>query len=175
MRTATVGFVPELRDWGIVIPGHSDRGALSKRCGRLLVHAAELAEQRTPRAVVFTGWSIDGGCSEAEQMLDQWPGRRDVDLVVEATARTTAQNASRSLPLLLARGIREATIVCAPLHAHRVRYFFGRLYEDSGLRCEISPARMPPTPFAAAWELAALAVMRRQLRSALAELEISRG
>ncbi len=162
-------------DWGIVIPGHSARGRVSDRCRRLLGQAAELAERRLPGAIVFSGWASNGGASEAEQMLDEWPGRRDVELVVETTAATTAQNASRTLPLLLERGIRDATVVCAPLHARRVRYFFGALYGDAGVRCEVQVAQALPTPYAVAWELAAVAVRRRQLRAALTELETLHG
>jgi DUF218 domain len=167
--------VPGTSDWAIVIPGHSARGRVSARCRRLLAQAADLAEQRVPRLILFTGWSANGRASEAEQMLDAWPGRQDVELVVETTAATTAQNASRSLPLLLARGIREATIVCAPLHARRVRYFFETIYGQAGLRCDVFVARAFPTPYAAAWELAAVTVRRRQLRAALAELELRNG
>lgn len=162
-------------NWGIVIPGHSRRGTLSDRCREVLRHAAALAEARVPRVIVFTGWAPQNGPSEAEQMLHAWPGRRDVDLAVEGTAAITAQNASRSLPMLLVRGIREATVVCAPVHTRRVRYFFGPLFEQAGVRCEISPALVPSSPRALAWELAALTVRRRQLRSALAEVESSRG
>ena len=104
-------------------------------------------------------------------MLDAWRGRSDVELLAEPTARTTAENAARSLPLLLERGVREATVVCAPLHALRVRYFFGGLYPRFGVRCEVRTAKCAPTPSALAWELGARGVMRRQRRAALAELE----
>lgn len=165
----------ETPPWGLVVPGHSEGGRLSARCLRVLARAAELAEERAPRVVVFTGWSPNGERSEAEQMLGAWPGRSDVELVAEPTARITAENAARSLPLLLERGVREATVVCAPVHALRVRYFFGGLYPRFGVRCEVRSARCPPTPSALAWELAALGVMRRQRREALAELEAARG
>ena len=167
--------VSEALPSGLVVPGHSRNGRLSPRCSRLLDLAAELAERRGPRVVVFTGCSQDGGPSEAEQMLEAWPGRRDVELAVEPTARITAENASRSLPLLLHRGVREATVVCAPLHVARVRYFFGGLYPRFGVRYEVRPAWCLPTPAALVWELGALLVMRRQLRAALAELEAIAG
>ena len=99
----------------------------------------------------------------------------DVELLVETTATTTAQNASRSLPLLLERGVTEATVVCAAAHARRVRYFFGRLYAAAGLRAQVSAVPLPPTPGAVAWELGAVTVRRRQLHAALAELETSHG
>ena len=160
----------EAAPWAIVVPGHSASGRLSARCLRLLDVAARLAEAREPRVVVFTGWAPAGGPSEADQMLEAWPGRRDVELVAERTARITAQNASRSLPLLLARGVREATVVCSPLHAGRVRYLFPPVYARYGVSCRVRVARAAPTPSALAWELGALAVLRRQRRAALDEL-----
>lgn len=162
--------------WGIVVPGHSRRGALTARCRRLVDYAAELAETRAPSVVVFSGWAAYGrAVTEAEQMLAAWTGRRDVELIAESTAATTAQNASRSLPLLLERGVTEATIVCAAAHSRRVRYFFGRLYAAAGLRVQVSAVPMLPTPGAVAWELGAATVRRRQLHAALAELEAPRG
>ena len=156
--------------YAIVVPGHSRRGELSGRCRGLLRLAAVLADERAPRAVLFSGGAAGAGASEAEQMLAAWPGRRDVEFVVEPTAATTAQNAARSLPLLLERGVREAVVVCAPLHAARVAYFFGGIYGRYGVHCRVRVARAVPTPFALAWELAATTVARRQRRAALAEL-----
>lgn len=163
--------------WGIVVPGHSRRGAgaVSARCRRLVEYAAELAATRAPAAVVFSGWAGGRPVSEAEQMLAAWPGRRDVELVLETTAATTAQNASRTLPLLLERGITEATVVCGAAHAARVRYFFGRLYTAAGLHVDVAAAPMFPTPAAIAWELGAVTVRRRQLQAALTELVTRRG
>jgi hypothetical protein len=153
-----------------VVPGHSRRGRMSNRCRLLLERAAQLAEERHPRAVIFSGWAARREPSEAEQMLHGWPGRRDVELVAETTAASTAQNACRTLPLLLERGVREATVVCAPLHRARVAYFFGGLYEGFGIRCDVRVAWALPTPPALAWELAAATVARRQRRAALEEL-----
>jgi uncharacterized SAM-binding protein YcdF (DUF218 family) len=167
--------VSRASEWGIVVPGHSRRGLLTERSRRLLAFAAELGEERAPRAIVLTGWSSHGGASEAEQMLEAWPGRRDVELVVERTARTTAENASRSLPLLLRRGVAEVTVVCAPLHTVRVRYFFEALYRRFGVRADVLAAPCRPTAPALARELAAFGVMRRQRRAALAELETAAG
>jgi hypothetical protein len=165
----------EAGSWAIVVPGHSVSGRLSARCGRLLSAAAGLAERRTPRVVLFTGWSPAGGPSEAEQMLDAWPGRRDVELLAEPTAAITAENASRSLPLLLERSVEQATVVCTPLHAPRVGYLFGGLYGRFGVRCDVRVAWTAPTPAALAWEVGALAVLRRQRRAALAELRAALG
>ena len=161
--------------WAIVVPGHSVAGHMTGRCRRVLAHAAELAGERTPGVVVFSGRAYGGAPSEAEQMLAAWPGRRDVELLVEPTARITAQNASRSLPLLLERGVREATVVCSAVHAPRVTYFFRALYRRFGIDCDVRGVWTPPTPRALAWELGALTVLRRQRRAAVAELKAARG
>ena len=151
----------------IVVPGHSRRGRVSRRCRRLVDAAAVLADERDPALVVFTG----GRGGEAEQMRAAWRGRTDVELLVEPTAATTAQNASRTLPLLRERGVTEATVVCAPLHAPRVRYLFGGVYGRAGIRCRVRAARSLPTPSALAWELAAALVARRQRRGAIDETD----
>ena len=151
----------------IVVPGHSRRGRVSRRCRRLVDTAAALADRHEPTVVVFTG----GRGGEAEQMRAAWRGRTDVELVVEPTAATTAQNASRTLPLLRERGITEATVVCAPLHLPRVRYLFGGVYRRAGIRCRVRVARALPTPTALGWELAAALVVRRQRRGAIAETD----
>lgn len=162
-------------DWALVVPGHSAQGRLSARCRRLLSLAAVLADARSPRVVIFSGGAPRGGESEAEQMLAAWPGRRDVELLPEPTARITAENASRSLPLLLERGVRHATVVCSPLHVPRVRYLFPVLFARFGVRCDVRAGWAAPTPGALAWELAALPLVRRQRRAALAELRASLG
>jgi uncharacterized SAM-binding protein YcdF (DUF218 family) len=159
---------------GIVVPGNGVLALdgvhrISGRCRRLVAEAERLAGELAPRAVVFTGWSPRGGESEAEQMRSAWRGP-DIELVVEPTARSTAENAARSLPLLRERGIDRVVVVCAPLHAPRTRFFFRRLYARSGVETGFRVARIAPTPHAAAWELAAFPVRRAQLRAAEREL-----
>ena len=154
----------------IVVPGNSRRGRITPACRRLLAHAEALAEREPPAAVVFTGWK-----REAEQMRDAWSGRRDVELVVEPSARTTVENALRSVPLLRERGIVAARVVCTPLHAVRVRVIFPRVLGRAGIACRVDVARVPPTPHALAWEVGAFVVLRRQLRRALHELRHVRG
>ena len=156
-----------LRRWAIVVPGHSRRGRITPTCRRLLDHAAELARLEQPSVVVLTGWR-----SEAEQMLAAWPGRRDVELVAEPTASITAQNASRSVPLLRARGTTDVTVVCAAVHAPRVRILFPSVLARAGIRCTVSVVKVTPTPAALAWELGGMVVVRRQRLAALAELEL---
>ena len=166
-------------DWAIVIPGSGSHGhqgyTIGARAHACMREAARLAERRRPRVVVFTGWSPAGGRSEAEQMLEAWPGRRDVELVAERTATITAENMSRTLPLLLERGIREVTVVCGALHQLRVRYFFGGVYPSYGIRCSYHVTRQLPTPRAVAWEAGAIPLARRQRRAAAEELRSRRG
>jgi len=158
----------------IVVPGNGVLGLdgvhrISGRCRRLVAEAERVAAELEPRAVVFTGWSPRGGLSEAEQMRDAWRGPA-VELVVEPTARTTAENAARALPLLRERGIDEVLVVCAPLHLFRTRFFFRRLFDRFGIATRFHVARVAPTPHALAWELAALSVRKAQLRAAEDEL-----
>ena len=73
--------------------------------------------------VVFSGWAPAGGTPEAEQMRALWDGP-DIELSLEMTASTTAENAARTFPLVSERGIRRAVVVCTPLHLYRARWFF---------------------------------------------------
>jgi uncharacterized SAM-binding protein YcdF (DUF218 family) len=154
----------------------SDRGAyrISPGCRRVVARAEVLAKRLQPGLVVFSGWSPDGGLSEAEQMRELWSGSADAELLVEPTASSTAQNAARTLPLLRARQIEHAIVVCTPLHVYRARWFFRRLYEAEGIRTSVTAAPVLPTPAALAWELGALTVRMRQLRSAQAEVARAR-
>ena len=158
----------------IVVPGHAvrrlgDSHRISAVCLRLVDAAALLAESQPVDAVVFSGWSRGRGISEAEQMRDAWRGP-DVELVVEPTASMTAENAARTLPLLVERGISRALVVCAPLHVYRARFFFSRLYGAHGIASEFHVVTFVPRPQALVWELAAAPLVRRQLRAAEAEL-----
>jgi uncharacterized SAM-binding protein YcdF (DUF218 family) len=159
----------------LVVPGNSrrERGGgyrISGTCRRLVVEAERVAERLAARAVVFTGGSPDGRASEAEQMRGLWCGP-DVELLLEPTASTTVENAARTLPLLRARHIQHAIVICTPLHLYRARWFFRRLYEPHGICTTFHTAPVAPTPFALGWELVALTVRSRQLSAAQAELK----
>jgi uncharacterized SAM-binding protein YcdF (DUF218 family) len=159
----------------IVVPGHGSAGAdrahrITERCREIVTEAGRLAVALEPEVVVLTGWSSSGGPSEAEQMKDAWSGPA-VELLVEPTARSTAENASRSLSILVEHGIRAAVVVCAPVHLLRARLLFGRLYRERGVAVRFHLAFVRPSLRAAAWELAALPLVPAQLRSARAELD----
>jgi len=158
----------------VVVLGHGgvDRHGVHRISGRCLrlVHEAELQVSGAGAdVVVFSGWSSSGGVSEAEQMRDAWRGPA-VDLVVEETARSTAENAARTLPLLLDRGIRRAIVVCAPTHLLRTRLLFGSLFRRVGVQPEFRIARVAPTLGSIAWEIAALPFLPLELRAAETEL-----
>ncbi|HVN61654.1 MAG TPA: YdcF family protein [Gaiellaceae bacterium] len=158
----------------IVVPGNGafePDGAyrITARCRRLVAEAERLAERCSPRAVVFSGWAPEGSVSEAEQMREAWRGP-ELELVVEPTATITAENAARTLPLLLERGIERALVVCTPLHLYRARWFFRRLYAAHGVEARFRAAPVAPTLHALGWELVALTARSRQLHAAEAEL-----
>jgi uncharacterized SAM-binding protein YcdF (DUF218 family) len=158
----------------IVVPGHGWRDLdgvhrISRRCLRLVREAELLASNTGAEVVVFSGWSSTGGPSEAEQMRDAWGGPA-VDLVVEPTARSTAENAARTLPLLLERAVGNALVVCAPWHLLRARLLFSGIYRGSGLDVAFRVARQSPTLRSIAWEIGALPFFPVQVLLARAEL-----
>lgn len=138
----------------IVVPGST----LARVRERLVREAERAARSVDARVVVFSG------ASEAGPMREQWRGP-DVELVLEDSATTTAENAAFTLPLLLERGIRSAVVVCAPVHIVRARWIFRRIYEANGVAVVFRPARVAPTPGAIVWELVAATAARRQVRA----------
>ena len=159
----------------IVVPGHGDvdpegTHRITRRCLRLVHEAERLVTAGGADVVVFSGWSSTGGPSEAEQMRDLW-SVPDVELVVEPTARNTAENAARTLPLLAERGIERAVVVCTPTHLARTRLLFGRLYRGAGVEVTFRSVAVAPSLRSIAWELAAFPFLPAQLRAARAELE----
>ena len=151
----------------LVVLGTSIRSA----CRRLVAEAERAADRTSAGTVVFSGWSANDGPSEAERMRALWQGPFTVELVVEETASTTAENAARTLPLLLERGVTEAVVICTPLHLLRARWIFRNVYGPHGVAVRFRIARIAPTPGALVWELGALTVVGRQVRAARAELE----
>jgi uncharacterized SAM-binding protein YcdF (DUF218 family) len=177
MATARA-YASQMTRLALVVLGssrHNGAGAyrISRGCRRVVARAAQLAEQLDPRIVVLSGWAPNGGASEAEQMQALWRGP-EVELVLETTASTTAENAARTLPLLLQHEIERAIVVCAPLHLYRARWFFRRLYAAHGIETSFEAPRAVPTPPELIWELGALTVRSRQLRAAKEELERGR-
>jgi uncharacterized SAM-binding protein YcdF (DUF218 family) len=137
----------------IVVPG-----SVIPRTRERLVREAERVAVRTGADLV-----VFSGRGEAEHMRSLWAGP-DVELVVDETAATTVENAARTLPLLVERGVDEAIVVCAPAHALRAGWIFRRIYDGHGIRIRMRPARVVPTPAALVYELGAATIARRQVR-----------
>lgn len=116
-----------------------------------------MAERTGAELVVFSGRD------EAEHMRSLWRGP-DAELVVDETATTTAENAARTLPTLVERGVHQAIVVCTPAHALRAGWIFRQIYGPRGIRVRVRPARVLPTPAALVYELGAATVARRQAR-----------
>jgi hypothetical protein len=158
----------------IVVLGYDEISAdgthgISAICRAGVRRAEELAAVEDPLAVVFTGWSSNGGPSEAEQMRDAWQGRWDVPLLLEPLAVNTAENAVRSL-LVIRRlaHVEEVVVVCSLRHALRVHFFFDRLYRRHGYRVGYRYV-LRPAPSSALWaaELSSITRMVRDRRAAL--------
>ena len=114
--------VDRASDRVIVVLGYRQIGddgshGISAICRAGVRRGESLAGETTPRAVIFTGWSSNGGPTEADQMAAEWNGRRDVDLICEPRAANTAENAVRSLQLLATiEGGSEVIAVCSIYH-----------------------------------------------------------
>jgi DUF218 domain len=164
-------------DRAIVVLGHREPGIsaehrVSEHSHARLARAEAICRRDPPRVVVLTGWTSTGGLSEAEQMARWWT-LPDVPLLLEVAGRDTAENASRTLPLLLALGdVRHVTVVTSAWHL-RTRYFFAP-YRRHGLRVRHRRAHdlRPGLPHLLAIELDGATRMRHDRREAMGALEL---
>ena len=131
-----------VRDHAVVVLGHREPGIsrehrISKESYARLRVGEGCAARRNTLCLVFTGYTSTGGLSEAEQMA---AARKlfSAPMLLEVAGRNTAENASRSLPLLLATGgVRTVTVVTSWWHL-RARYFFAP-YRRFGLEVRYRP------------------------------------
>jgi uncharacterized SAM-binding protein YcdF (DUF218 family) len=139
--------------------------------GRL--HRAEWVARRQPTlAAVLTGYTSTGGLSEAEQMRAAWRVA-DVPPLLEVAGRDTAENATRSLPLVLALGgVRKVTVVTSAWHL-RAPYHF-RPWREHGLEVAFAVDRRGDWPRMIAHELRSLRTVRAERRRALADMALPR-
>jgi len=152
-------------------PGRSPEHRISRESHSRLRRGERLARSLRPRLVLLTGYTRTGGFSEAEQMKADWRVP-EVPVVLEDAGRNTAENASRSLPILRAVGeISHVTVVTSAWHL-RALYFFA-VYRAFGLRVSFRPAfghggwgRL------LAQELRGVPSARAQRRRALAEMRL---
>jgi glucosamine-6-phosphate deaminase len=127
----------------IVVLGHRDPGVsaehqISAESRARLRHGLRLARRRPIRAVVLTGFTSTGGLSEAEQMKTAWD-EHVAPALLEVAGRDTAENAARTLPILLALGeAPRVTVVSSPWHL-RVPWLFAP-YRDFGFDVGYRPS-----------------------------------
>jgi glucosamine-6-phosphate deaminase len=127
----------------LVVLGHREPGIsvehrISHESRARLRHARALAERTPVRAVVLTGYTSTGGLSEAEQMKTAWDDH-DAPALLEVAGRDTSENASRSLPILLALAeAPDITVISSAWHL-RVPYFFAP-YRRYGLHVGYGPS-----------------------------------
>ena len=88
--------------------------------------------------MVLTGYTSTGGLSEAEQMKTAWDEHL-APALLEVAGRDTAENASRTLPILLALGeAQRVVVVSSPWHL-RVPWYFAP-YRSYGLDVSYRPS-----------------------------------
>jgi glucosamine-6-phosphate deaminase len=163
-------------DRAVIVLGHREPGIsaehrISDETRARLRRAERECRADPPRAVILTGYTrTPRGLSEAEQMKAEWtlPG---VPAVLEDAGRDTAENASRSLPLIRAIGdIRRVTVVTSGWHL-RAPYFFAP-YRMFGLRLSFAWTPHGPWPRMLAHELRSARAMRRERRRAMGEMRL---
>ena len=135
-----------------------------------LQRAEWIARRRPTLAAVLTGYTSTGGLSEAEQMRAAW-GVVDVPPLLEVAGRDTAENATRSLPLVLALGdARRVTVVTSAWHV-RAPYHF-RAWRAYGLEVGFAFDWRGDWRRMLANELHGLRTVRAERRRALADLTL---
>ena len=139
--------------------------------GRL--HRAEwIARRRPTLAAILTGYTSTGGLSEAEQMRAAWRVA-DVPPLLEVAGRDTAENATRSLPLVLALGdAHRVTVVTSAWHV-RAPYHF-RVWREYGLEVRYAFDWRGDWGRMLLHELHGMRTMRTERRWALADLALPR-
>jgi glucosamine-6-phosphate deaminase len=181
-RAAAAGLQPvpgSASDHVAVVLGHREPGVsaehrISAHSRARLGRAVRLCQETPVRAVVLTGYTHTGGLSEAEQMQREWP-LGDVPVLLEVAGRNTAENASRTLPIVLALGVAGRVSVVTSLWHLRAPYFFAP-YRAFGLELDMRPARpLRGWPHLLAEELGGLAGMARQRRIAMEAVRLPEG
>lgn len=177
--TAAAGPLRARKNWSsdraVVVLGHrepsiSPEHRISSESHARLRRAERECRRDPPRAVILTGHTRSGGLSEAEQMEEQW-SLPDVPVLLEDAGRNTAENASRSLPIIRGIGaIRRVTVVTSVWHL-RAPYFFAP-YRLFGLRLSFRLTPHGSWPRMLWHELRNLPALRRERGRAMAEMRL---
>jgi glucosamine-6-phosphate deaminase len=152
-------------------PGISAEHRISDESRARLRRAERDCASDPPRAVLLTGYTrTPAGFSEAEQMKAEWT-LPSVPALLEDAGRDTAENASRSLPLIRAIGeVRRVTVVTSAWHL-RAPYFFAP-YRPLGLRLSFAWAFHGHSPRLLWHEVHQARYMRRERRRAMSEMRL---
>ena len=162
-------------DRAVIVLGHRDPASAEDRVSAesraRLARAGAECRRSTPRAVILTGYTRTGeGLSEAEQMKAEWQ-LADVPALLEDAGRNTAENATRSLPLIRAiADVRRVTVVTSAWHVRAL--YFCAPYRTFGLRLSFAPELRGPWLRPLLGELAALGSMRPQRQAAMAAMRL---
>jgi glucosamine-6-phosphate deaminase len=155
-------------------PGVSAEHRISAHSRARMARAVTLCRRAPVRAVLLTGYTHTAGLSEAEQMGREWP-LPDVPVLLEVAGRNTAENASRSLPIVLALGVAARVSVVTSVWHLRAPYFFAP-YRAFGLELDLCLARpLRRSAHLLAEELGGLAGMARQRRTAMDAVRLPEG
>jgi hypothetical protein len=163
-------------DRAVIVLGHRQPGVsapdqVSDESRARLEAARRTCAADPPRLVVLTGYSHGAtGLSEAEQMNAEWDRAR-IPAVLEDAGRNTAENASRSLPIIRSIGaIVRVTVVTSVWHI-RTPYFFAP-YRLLGLRLSFRLAPGWTSAEVLLEEILGLLRMRGQRRRAMAAMRL---
>lgn len=163
-------------DRAVVVLGHREPGVsaehrISDESRARIQRAVKACHDHPPRTVILTGFTrTPRGRSEAEQMKAEWP-LADVPALLENAGRNTAENATRSLPIVRAIGdLRRVTVVTSAWHI-RAPYFFWP-YRALGLRLSFRTEVGGPWLRPLLSEVAGLRSIRAQRRRAMTTMRL---
>lgn len=163
-------------DRAVVVLGHREPGVsaehrISDESRARIKRAVKACHDHPPQAVILTGYTRTlRGLSEAEQMKAEWP-LADVPALLEDAGRNTAENATRSLPIIRAIGdVRRVMVVTSAWHV-RAPYFFWP-YRALGLRLSFGAEIEGPWLRPLLSELTKLRSLRAQRRLAMAAMRL---
>lgn len=144
----------------VAVLGYSGRSAeeLHRICAERLAHAEALSAGA--RAVVLSG------LPEAELMHASWAGPA-VELVCDVHARSTAENVANVAAAARELGAEEVVAVTSRWHRLRARLLLRAALRGSGIRLSVEAPSGSLPPLLVARELACLALLPFQLRTAI--------
>jgi hypothetical protein len=148
----------------VVVLGYSDGRAedLHPVCAARLERAAPLAERAD--AVVLSGWARrEGWLPEAELMRAGWAGP-DRPLIIDSSARITAENAAYVAELVDELGVDEVVVVTSWWHRLRAALLFRALLRRRRVRLAVVGAERPTSPHLLLREVACFVLVPFQLR-----------